>query len=73
MPIFCEMFSNRLKKTWFNSSNFMAVHRRNVDQIDMPVLVCIAIGLKAVFFLFFLKKKTILKMAADPNFFLRKF
>ena len=45
-----QTYSERL------SSNFLAVHGRNVDQVDMPVLICIAVR-KSVFVLL-LKKKS---------------
>ena len=44
--------------------NFFMIHRQNVDQTDMPDLICIAIGRSA----FFGKKK--FKTTSDPNFFL---
>ena len=64
MPIF---FWNRFQTvSGRRGLNFLAVHRQNVDQIACLFLYVLLYE-KAVFW------KKNLKMAGDPNFFLRKF
>ena len=58
-------FSNCLRKTWFN---FLGGSPSKCQPNSMPVFVCIAIAIGKSGFL-----KKNLKMAGDPNFFLRKF